>query len=365
VTATHAYAPDKVYPPGDTLAEVLDQRDMTQTDLARRTGLSVKHVNQIVKGAASITPETAVLLERATGVEARVWNNLEVAFREFELREEEDEELEQDLGWLRELPVKELVNRGFIRRCARPVDSLREICKFFGVANRATWDAVWEKPTAYRRSKAFVSHPGAVAAWLRIGELKAMQISCRPFDRQVLEGTLDQLRGLTCEPDPQEWSPRLEELCAAAGVAFVAEPEITGARINGAARWLAPDKALVQLSLRHRWNDIFWFTLFHEIGHLLLHSKKDTFINDTGPHSGVEQEADAFASQLLIPRHAEPELAGLSTVPDAAAFADQLGVAPGIVVGRLQHDGRWPFNKGNELKQRFVFASSDGARRGR
>lgn len=356
-TAQYPYQPDVVFPPGDTLAEVLEQREMTQTDLARRTGLSIKHVNQIVNGVASVTPDTALVLEKATGVSARVWNNLEVAYREHLSRQEEDERLASDLDWLKELPVKELIKRGCIRNVSRPVDLVREICKFFGVANRTTWDAVWHKPTAYRTSQAFTSNPGAIAAWLRIGEQRASELECAPFDKARLSSTLADLRSLTLEPDPVVWWPRLVEHCAAAGVAVVAEPEIKGARINGAARWLSPEKAIVQLSLRHRWSDIFWFTLFHELAHLLIHSKKDAFINDIGGHSGVEQEADAFASQVLIPRHFEPELALLSTVDDVITFAHRIGVMPGIVVGRLQHDERWPYNRGNELKQRLMFTS--------
>jgi HTH-type transcriptional regulator/antitoxin HigA len=355
----YPYEPDVVLPPGDTLAEVLDQRDMKQTELARRTGLSTKHINQIVNGAAPITPETALVLEKVTGVAARVWNNLEVTYREFVSRQDEDEKLASDLDWLQELPIKELIQRGCIRKATRPVDTLREVCKFFGVANRATWEAVWHKPTAYRSSQAFASHPGAVAAWLRIGEQRSSEVECKPFDKAVLAMTLDELRWLTLETDPAVWWPLLVQKCSDVGVAVVAEPEIKGARINGAARWLAPDKAIVQLSLRHRWSDIFWFTLFHELAHLLIHSKKDAFINDVGGHSGVEQEADAFASQVLVPRRFESELTQLSTIADVIEFADRIQVLPGIVVGRLQHDGRWPFNKGNELKQRLTFAASE------
>jgi HTH-type transcriptional regulator / antitoxin HigA len=291
-------------------------------------------------------------------VPARVWNNLEVAYREHVSRQEEDERLVSDLDWLDELPIRELIQRGCIQSASRPVDLLREVCKFFGVANRATWDAVWHKPTAYRTSRAFTSNPGAIAAWLRIGEQRAADIACDPFDKVALSATLHDLRSLTRETDPADWWPTLVERCARVGVAVIAEPEIKGARINGAARWLTSEKAIVQLSLRHRWSDIFWFTLFHELAHLLIHSKKDAFINDTGGHSGVEQEADAFASQVLVPRRFEPDLPLLSTIPDVIAFADRIGLMPGIVVGRLQHDGRWPYNKGNELKQRLVFKST-------
>jgi hypothetical protein len=308
-----------------------------------------------VRGVASITPDTAILLERATHVPSRVWNSLEVAYRDFESRREEEAEFSEDVGWLEELPIKQLITRGWLERGSSPVDQVRKVCQFFGVANRSAWETLWQKPTAYRTSRAFTSDPGAVAAWLRIGELLAAEIETQPYDRAKFEALLEEVREITRENDPKRWWPELQEKCATAGVAVVAEPETKGARINGATRWLSGSKALIQLSLRHRWSDIFWFTFFHEAAHLLLHAKKETFINDKGAHSGVEEEADAFASQVLIPRPLEPELAGISTVADVRAFAAKARIAPGIVVGRLQHDGRWPYNRGNELKQRFVF----------
>jgi HTH-type transcriptional regulator / antitoxin HigA len=161
---------------------------------------------------------------------------------------------------------------------------------------------VWERVDAVRIVGLVTSHSGAIAAWLRIGELKAAQISCAPFNKAALQAELHTLRRLTRDPDPNSWWPTIQRTCATVGVAVVGEPEISGARINGAARWLSPDKAIVQLSFRHKWSDIVWFTVFHEVAHLLMHSKKDAFINDPGVHSGHEQEADAYASQLLIPR---------------------------------------------------------------
>lgn len=356
-TTAYTYAPNLVLPPGDTLLEVLEERGMTQAELAARTGLSTKHINQIAKGRAPVTTETSLLLERATGVTARVWSNLEIAYREHTYRIEEAARLEHDLEWLDSLPTKELIRRGRLKESESRLDLLAGVCTFFGVANRAAWEALWHKPTAYRKSKAFSSNPECVAAWLRIGEIEAAAIECAPFNRADLNHLIGDLRALTCEPDPQCWWPELVDRCAAVGVAVIAEPEITGARINGATRWLTPQKALIQLSLRHRWSDIFWFTFFHEVGHLLLHSKKDTFINDIGAHSGVEQEADGFASQVLIPREYEADLADISSAADVVQFAERLGIAPGIVVGRLQHDKRWPYNRGNHLKQRFVFDS--------
>ena len=355
-TAPYAYDPDLVLPPGETLLEVLEDKGMTQAELATRTGLSTKHVNQIVKGRAPITAETSLRLERTTGVAARVWGNLETAYREHLHRIEEAARLEPDLAWLDGLPTKELIRRGRLDNPRSRIDLLQGVYSFFGVADRAAWEALWHKPTAYRRSNAFISNPECVAAWLRIGEIEAASIECARFDKAALNDSIDEMRSFTLRADPQTWWPELVRLCATFGVAVVAEPEIKGARINGATRWLTPHKALVQLSLRHRWSDIFWFTFFHEVGHLLLHSKKDAFINDVGAHSGAEQEADGFASQVLIPREHEADLAELNSLRDVVEFAKRLDIAPGIVVGRLQHDKRWPYNRGNDLKQRFVFS---------
>jgi HTH-type transcriptional regulator/antitoxin HigA len=358
-TTAFRYEPEHALPPGATLQEVLDERGMTQSDLAVRTGLSTKHINQIVKGTAPVTAETAILLERTTGVSAAVWAGLESAYQVDRSRAKEAQRLTLDIDWLKTLPIAELVKKKWINKTDSPVDTLREVCNFFGVADKASWDALWQKPTAFRRSRVFVSDPGAVAAWIRIGEIKAAHLPCRPFDKAGLREALDELRALTRVQDPAIWRPQLEAVCGNAGVAVVFEPEIAGARVAGAARWLQAEKAVVQLSLRHRWSDIFWFTFFHEIGHLLIHSKKEVFINDEGPHSGAESEADAFAAQLLIPRRHEARLGNLQTDADVQAFANELGIGADIVVGRLQFEKRWPYNRGNKLKRRFVFASTN------
>ena len=284
--SSYRYEPEVVFPPGETLAERLEELGMTQVELAARTGLSTKHINQIIQGAAAVTPETALLLEHATRTPARVWNNLEIAYREYLSRAAELERLTEDAPWLDELPIRQLVSRGWIKKCPSPVEQLREVCTFFGVADRAAWMTVWHKPTAYRTSKAFTSDPGAVAAWLRIGEIRAEEIDCLPYDRGGLLAVLPQLRQMTQERDPKVWFPALVSRCASVGVAVVAEPEIKGARINGAARWLTSTKALVQLSLRHKWSDIMWFTFFHEAGHLLLHDRSVTYIDDLDSQPG-------------------------------------------------------------------------------
>lgn len=355
----YAYEPDLVYAPGETLVEWLDEHGMTQAELAARLGLSAKHVNQITKGSAPITTETALGLEQVTRVPAEFWNNLELNYRTHLTRCAEQERLAQDIGWLNDLPVSELVKRGRIGRGNLDAERVREVCAFFGVASVAAWHDLWERPAAaYRASKAFTKNPGAVAAWLRIGEIEGSKVDCEEFDKSALRALLPELRSLTNEADPSVWVPTAQEWFRHVGVAFVVEPEIRGTRLNGATRWLGPNKALVLLSTRHKRHDIAWFTLFHEIGHLLLHSKKETFIDDDDSAGPVEQEADAFASRALIPREHEPELGGLDSAADVAQFAHLIGVAPGIVVGRLQHMGWWKHSEGKDLQWPFDWPAS-------
>jgi HTH-type transcriptional regulator / antitoxin HigA len=348
------YEPDYAIPPGASLRSALEALGMTQSDLAARAGLSLKHVNQIVQGTAPVSQETALLLEKVTRIPARVWNALEARYRERLARTDEREALARDTTWLQELPIKELTERGVLpQRADRPA-LVEAVCRFFGVANRESWERVWREPlAAFRKSRRLTSDAGAVASWLRLGELQAESIECQDFDARRFRATLREIRGLT-DSASDEFLPRLVDLCADSGVAVAFVPEIKGTRCWGAARWLTPHKALIQLSLRYKSDDHLWFSFFHEAAHLLLHSKKETFITTDRFSDHAEQEADRFAENFLIPREFTSRLRALS-LSEVRRFAHELGIAPGIVVGRLQKEGILEWSQGNSLKRRFRF----------
>ncbi len=145
--------------------------------------------------------------------------------------------------------------------------------------------------------------------------------------------------------------------CATAGVSVVILPEVGRARVSGATRWLNPNKALIQISLRYKSDDHFWFTFFHEAGHIIKHGKKDLFIDEDGMHDVREEEANRFASELLIPQRELSLFIKSNPTPseqDVNRFASRLGIAPSIVVGRLQHDRTIPFNYFKTLKQNLA-----------
>jgi HTH-type transcriptional regulator / antitoxin HigA len=173
--------------------------------------------------------------------------------------------------------------------------------------------------------------------------------------RKRLEAALPALRELTLQ-DADVFRDRMRDICAACGVAVVFVPELPGSRASGVARWLTPAKAQIQLSFRYRTDDHLWFTFFHEVAHVLRHGKTDVWIEATSsPDNPREAEADSFSRDILIPRAAAKELAALKTLDDVRHFADSIGIAPGIVVGRLQHDNRWPHSQGNQLKRQLTF----------
>jgi HTH-type transcriptional regulator / antitoxin HigA len=349
-----AAEPDYAVPPGETLRDRLEELGMTQAELATRTGLSTKHVNQILQGVAHISPETAQRLDLATGVPSRLWNRLEADYRATAARIRQRRVLEEDVAWLKELPVSELVNREVLpEQPSDQVSRVQQLLAFFGVASPEAWRNLWLQPeAAFRQSPAFAAKPGAVAAWLRLGELAALQMACQPYQASRLRSLLPRLRALTTEP-PEVFGPAMRTLCAEVGVAVVFIKEIRGARVSGATRWLTPTKALVQLSLRYKTDDQLWFTFFHELAHVLLHGKKDVWIEDGSDDDPREEEANRFAAELLIGRQHEDRFKGLTTLQSVRVFARDIGVAPGVVVGRLQREGILRYGVGEQLKRRF------------
>lgn len=346
--ANHPFSPDYAIPPGETLRDRLSELNISQAELAIRSGLSAKHVNQIMQGLAPITLETALALERITGVPASLWNRRETDYREAQLRARTRMLTAEDEAWLSSLPLKELQKRERLPAERDTGRLLEAVLSFFGVVDREAWERVWRVPVAsFRRSTAYRSDPGAVISWLRIAQLEARNVPAAQYSATAFRKVLQDVRRLTAHGDAN----RIVEMCASAGVIVVFVREIAGCRISGAAWWAGPSRAIIALSDRYKKDDRFWFSFFHEAAHILLHSKKETFVDDGSEDDIVEREADQFAADTLIPTGHVPRLPALTTNADIVTFAEEIGIAPGIVVGRLQHDGILPWNRGNALKR--------------
>ncbi len=354
-----AFKPNYAIAPGETLRETLETLGMSQTEFADRTGRPKKTINEIMTGKAAITAETALQFERVLGVPASFWNNLERNYQEARARLKEEERLQTNVKWLKNFPIAHLVKIGWMPREDDPLRQLQALLNFFGVAGIDEWNTFWKSPeAAYRKSAAFQSSPYATAAWLRKGEIQAASIQCKPHDKTAFQSTLEKIRAMTTKP-PETFEPEMVKLCAETGVAVTFVPELPGTRVYGATRWINPNKALIQLSLRGKSDDHLWFAFFHEAGHILYHGKKEVFIEEKDkPGNKAEQEADRFAQDFLIPpgEYKAFRSGGSFDIAAIRRFAGKMGIAPGVVVGRLQHDKAIHFSKANSLKTSFQFA---------
>jgi HTH-type transcriptional regulator/antitoxin HigA len=350
------YMPDYVTPPGETLEEILDTIGMSKAELAGRIGKTPKTIGEIIKHGAPITPATAMELEKALGTPASFWNNRERRYRESVARQQERKRLKQEADWLKTLPVPEMIKAGWIKKLDDRIEQVDEVLRFFGVASSKQWKTLWLScAPSFRESKAFANKPESCSVWLRKGELEAQQIDCKPFNKERFRLALDAIRLLT-RTEPEQFETKTVQKCAEAGVAVVFVPPIKGAPVYGATRWLTSDKALIQLSLRGKFEDLLWFTFFHEAGHILLHGKKEVFIEDNDNKTTKEVQADRFAANFLVPKASWQRFVSSGNYQRATAvreFAALLEISPAVVVGRLQHEKLIPYSHLNGLRRKF------------
>jgi HTH-type transcriptional regulator / antitoxin HigA len=360
---TLEYRPTQVSPPGETLQDLLEERGIVQADLAARLSRSTKNLSQVMNGKAPISPELALDLERVLGVPAKFWLNRESAYREWLSRTNLPGPTEEDLAWVRSFPYSKMAALGWVPASTAPKERHALLLRFFGVVSRSAFIQCWNVNIAaqYRWSVGAAGKDHLIAAWLRQGENEAESIETAQYSDAVFENVVNAARGLTQLP-PEEFSQKFRTAFAKAGVILLFVPELPGMGVSGATRWLTPDRALIQITLRYKTNDHLWFTIFHEACHILKHPKKAVFLETTGQKSQHEMEADQFAANHLVPPARYRAFAARSEFTKASieAFAESVGIAPGIVVGRLQHDRLLRFDSVlNSLKVSYRWTDDD------
>ena len=352
------FEPDWVSPPGATVLNLLDERGCTVSEFAKTVHRSIPEVSRLLYGHEQLTQDWAEQLARTLGASPNFWLRREEQYRRDVARLAEASNPEVAAAWLSELPVEDMVRFGWLGKGTSKEECVGNALTFFGVPSVESWRRRYRltlESAAYRASTAYETKPGAVAAWLRQGELSAAQLDCRSWDPQSLRKILPKLRSFSRESDPARFFPELVRLCSNCGVAVVAERAPSGCRASGATRFLSPKKALLLLSFRYLSDDEFWFAVFHEIGHLLLHSRDGLFLEGVGiAHQKAETIADEFAQLHLLTEKGVSELRSLPLNHFAIArLAKRIGVSSGIVVGQLQRMRRVPYRHFNYLKARY------------
>jgi HTH-type transcriptional regulator / antitoxin HigA len=346
------FRPDWISAPGDSINQILKQRNLSTSEFAQHLGESLDYVKDLIQGRTEITPELAQRLALIIGATPEFWIARERKYREDLKTHESDEE------FLDAMPWKEMIKFGWIQPSINKEDLLENCFDFFQVPDAKTWfqshrDVI--ETSAFRTSLKYASQTGSVSAWLRQGELLAETIECGPWNPEKFRETLNIIRALTREDKPEVFLPELTRLCAECGVAVVTLQSPFYCKASGATRFISPDKAMLLLSFRYFLDDHFWFTFFHEAGHILLHNKNSLFVDeDTSSHAKEEEEANEFAANILIPAQFKQEFLRLrGNKRDVIRFARQIGISRGIVVGQLQHLGILKRSELNGLKINF------------
>jgi HTH-type transcriptional regulator/antitoxin HigA len=348
---------DLPIPPGEYLAEVLGELSMTQIELARRMGRPPQAINEIIKAEKIITPETALQLEHVLHVPAHVWTGLESEYQLVLARKQEIDSLQDEVGLLKSIPYRDLAELDLVPKSRDRIQKVREIRRFFGVASLRNLELY---QAAFRAAKNRPASWLATAAWLRAAELRARNLKAKRFDKSRLKAIVPKIRRLTTERIETACS-KLREMLGSCGIILVTQPHFPKTYLNGATFWLSDENAVLALTIRGAWVDIFWFSVFHEIGHILLHGKNAKFVEDPErPQTSQEIEADEYAKNTLIPRQSYQEFRAMVEPTPAAIgqFASHLEIDPAIVVGRLQHDGIIAHHVYNSLRTRLRWSEN-------
>jgi HTH-type transcriptional regulator/antitoxin HigA len=351
--------PDWSLHPGVVLRHVLEERGIRQSELAERTGLTAKHINQLVNQDIGISGDVALLLERALpGFDARFWTRTDAYHQAYLSKEKARGKLPELTAWADGFDPATLRHHGITSPHDNQATTVEKILQFFGVATPEAFEQTWMQPrVSFRRSQAFTVAEQNSALWLRLLERSAEQITVAPFRAGALRKAARIIPPMTNLTIPDGFTAARAAL-AQAGVVLTFIRQVPGTRICGATWWLAADRPVIGLTERHRKPDIFWFNLLHEIGHIALHPRRTTFLDldlDKSIGDTAEQQADAFAESTLLPGDARTRIARATSREELLLLAATLGIGVTIVAGQHGHaTGQW--NIGGTLRGKITDA---------
>lgn len=343
--APRQFTPGWALHPGVYLRRMLQEQGIRQAELAERTGLTPKHINQIVNETIGISAEVALLLDRALGTSAGFWTQAEAAYQAWASWDKAKAQLPELTKWARAFDKVTLRRYGITAAGDSEEVLVEKILRFFGVASPDAFDRTWIQPrVSFRRSQSFTVDQPNTALWLRLIEQSAEHITVPPLHPGALRKVARTVPAMTNHTVPHGFAVAREAL-AEAGVVLTFIRQVPGTRVCGATWWLGSERPVIGLTERHRKPDIFWFNLLHEIGHILLHPRRTTFLDlDIEQQAGItpETEAHAFAESTLLPADARAAIAAATTRQELLRLATRLGVSAAIVAGYHGHvTDRW------------------------
>ena len=337
-------------PPGATIKEQLVDRGMNQKEFADRMGMSQKHISHLINGEVQLTPDMALRLEMVLGIPAQFWNNLEAIYREKLAKAKAENEMDVDIELSKKFPYKEMAQIGWVENVKTATERVFCLRKFFEVVNLSFLEKESLVPgIACRRLSDGEKADYALYAWAQRAKLEARNNKVRPINVDGLQNELPQIRAMTRQ-NPSDFCPKLVQDMADCGVSLIFLPHISGSFLHGAT-FYDKDKIVMGLTVRGKDADRFWFSLFHEIGHIIL-----GHIGQPGGTTQADEDAaDAFARDVLIDHQLFMAFIrrGDFSRDSIISFANEVAIDPGIVVDRLQKEGFVEYSWYKDLKTKY------------
>ena len=337
-------------PPGATIREQLDSRGMSQKEFSIRMSMSEKHISKLINGDVQLTKDVAFRLEMVLGLPAQFWNDLERIYREKLVKAIAENEMDDDIIIAKKFPYNEMSKYNWVPPARTPQEKVLNLRKFFEVVRLDIAINFRINRIACRRLSDTEKADYALVAWSQAAKLEARKREVKPINIKKLSESIPEIRAMT-RLTPETFCPKMTKLLADCGVALIFLPHIGGSFLHGAT-FYAGKKIVMGLTVRGRYADIFWFSLFHEIAHILY----GHIGQDGGTSENDELSADLFARDTLIP---EPDFKCFVSRKDFSdkailSFAKSLDIDPGILVGRLQKDGAIKYSWHNDLKTQYT-----------
>ena len=359
MSVAETFHPDWVSPPGETIKDALAYKNLSLEACCVEIGMALPSVEGLINGDLKIDVSIADRLADTLGSSRQFWISRETLYRtRVELRPV-SASITFDT-FAKQLPLKDMRSFGWFESYSGLSD--RDAALAFFEDAPGDWQSSGSRimdAVRFRTSFAHESNPAAVAAWLRQGVLRAREIDCATWDAKALESAIPSIRALVRQKDPMLFFPKLVDICRECGVAVVFVRTPKGCHASGATHFAEENKAVVQLSFRYRSDDHFWFTVFHELGHLILHPANRLFVEGKEYEATEEEdEANSYAAQILIPNTFDAELQAVGKDFKAVMrLARRIGISPGILVGQMQNRGILRHEQLNFLKERYDWAA--------
>lgn len=355
MASINEYYPEEVLHPSETLNDKIKEMEMSRKEFAIRTGKPEKTIIAVLKGESSITPTMAILFENITKIPARFWINKQARYNEYIARKQRKHDIEQASAWTKSFPYAEMAKNNWLPQTRKIEEKTINLFEYFAISTHEGWNKLYLESKLKVAAYASLKHtndPHAISAWLRQGEIQADQINAIEYNKNIFSKNLLEIKNIMAQ-HPDNFFLQLQKICLQAGVKVFYTPKLPKAPISGSTRWIK-NTPIIQLTARYKQNDRFWFTFFHEAGHILLHGKKyisleNINFSDADPQK--EQEAHDFAEEWTFSKEQEKEVINATPLNenDIINFANRFNTHPAMIIGRLQHKQLIHFSVGREF----------------